>query len=212
MPCSYQLLWREEYRRRKRVVVFQPMMAAEPSPQPGIERRSWLLVPLLVFAWVSLVVGTVANLTDLTDHWPKYSLFFSDPIHVKVWFASAAAFLALFQVLSAAWIFQRLPWPRPRWIGTAHRWSGRLAFLLTLPVAYNCIFLLGFQDTSARTLAHSFAGVFFYGAIAAKVLIVRVHRFPGWTLPLAGGLVFSTLIAVWWTSALWFFENVDVGL
>jgi hypothetical protein len=71
MPCSYQLLWREEYRRRKRVVVFQPMMAAEPSPQPGIERRSWLLVPLLVFAWVSLVVGTVANLTDLTDHWPK---------------------------------------------------------------------------------------------------------------------------------------------
>jgi uncharacterized membrane protein HdeD (DUF308 family) len=88
----------------------------------------------------------------------------------------------------------------------------RLAFLLTLPVAYNCIFLLGFQDTSARTLAHSFAGVFFYGAIAAKVLIVRVHRFPGWTLPLAGGLVFSTLIAVWWTSALWFFENVDVGL
>ena len=182
------------------------------APEPRVETRSWLLVAFLVFAWVSLLVGTLANITDLTDHWPKYSLFFSDPIHLKVWFASAAAFLALFQIFSAAWVFQKLPWHRPRWIGAAHRWSGRLAFLISLPVAYNCIFLLGFQDISARTLAHSFAGVFFYGAIASKVLIVRVHRFPGWALPLAGGLVFSTLIAVWWTSALWFFQNVNVGL
>jgi hypothetical protein len=199
--------------RRDDVVLFVTLSATvTPARGPRFEARTWLLVPLLVFAWISLIVGTLANITDLTDHWPKFSLFFSDPIHLKVWFATAAVALALFQVFSAAWIFRKLPWPRPAWIGRAHRWSGRLAFLLTLPVAYNCIFLLGFQDVSARTLAHSFAGVFFFGAISAKVLIVRVHRFPRWALPLAGGLVFSTLIAIWWTSSLWFFRNVDVGL
>lgn len=186
--------------------------AAAPPQSPRLEARWSILVPVLVFAWVSLIVGTVANLTDLTDGWSNFSLFFSDPIHLKVWFATAAIALALFQLFSAAWIFRKLPWARPAWIGTAHRWSGRLAFLLTLPVAYSCLFLLGFQDVSARTLAHSFAGVFFFGAIAAKVLIVRAHRFPGWLLPLAGGLVFSTLTALWLTSALWFFRNVDVGL
>jgi hypothetical protein len=187
------------------------MATGSPIP-PKIEARSWLLVPLLVFAWVSLVAGTLANTTELTDHWPAFSLFFSDPIHLKVWFASAAALLALFQVFSAAWIFRKLPWPRPAWIGRAHRFSGRLAFLLTLPVAYNCIFLLGFQNASARTLAHSFAGIFFFGAISAKVVIVRVHRFSSWALPVAGALVFATLIALWYTSSLWFFRTVDVGL
>jgi Family of unknown function (DUF6529) len=187
-------------------------VTATPSPGPRIEARWSLLVPVIVFGWVALIVGVLASLTDLTSDWPKFSLFFTDPIHLKVWFATAGAALALFQVFSAAWIFRKLPWRRPRWIGIAHRWSGRLAFLLTLPVAYNCIFLLGFQDASARTLAHSFAGIFFFGAISAKVLIVRVHRFPGWALPAAGGLVFSTLIVLWYTSSLWFFETVDVGL
>jgi Family of unknown function (DUF6529) len=188
------------------------MTAVAPTSGPRIEANWSILIPVVVFAWVSLIVGVIASLSELTNNWPKFSLFFSDPIHLKVWFATAAAALALFQVFSAAWIFRKLPWPRPRWIGVAHRWSGRFAFVLTLPVAYNCIFVLGFQDLSSRTLAHSFAGVFFFGAISAKVLIVRAHRFPRWALPLAGGLVFTTLIALFYTSALWFFRTVDVGL
>jgi hypothetical protein len=31
-----------------------------------------------------------------------------------------------------------------------HRLSGYLTILLTLPVAYHCIFLLGFETTSPR--------------------------------------------------------------
>ena len=61
-------------------------------------------------------------------------------------------------------------------------------------------------------LAHSLIGCAVYGAFAAKVLIVRLHRFPGWVLPTAGGLLFSTLIAVWYTSAVWFFDQVGLGL
>ena len=61
-------------------------------------------------------------------------------------------------------------------------------------------------------LAHSFLGCAFYGAFAAKVLIVRLHRFPGWVLPAAGGLLFAFLLAVWYTSALWLFRSVGVGL
>ena len=174
-----------------------------------------MLVPLLVGAWVTLIVATAAHVDRLTEGevQPGYfDLFFSDTIHLKVWVASAVMLLALFQAFTAAWIFRKLPWSRPAWLGTAHRWSGRTAFVLSLPVAYHCVFVLGFQETSARTLAHSLLGCFFYGAFAAKVIVVRSHRLPGWTLPLAGGLLFAGFIALWLTSSLWFFRTVDVGL
>jgi hypothetical protein len=51
---------------------------------------------------------------------------------------------------------------------------------------------------------HSFFGCAVYGAFAAKVTIVRLHRFPAWVLPVAGGLLFSALVGVWYTSAFWF--------
>jgi mono/diheme cytochrome c family protein len=46
-----------------------------------------------------------------------------------------------------------------------------------------------------------------YGAFAAKVTIVRLHRFPKPVLPLAGGVLFAALIAVWYTSALWLYTR-----
>jgi hypothetical protein len=39
---------------------------------------------------------------------------------------------------------------------------------------------------------------------------VRLKRFPGPTLPIAGGLLFAVLIGAWWTSARWFFDTVGV--
>lgn len=126
---------------------------------------------------------------------------------MKAGFATAAALLACFQLFSAAWIFRKLPWRRPAWIGPAHRWSGRLAFLFTLPVAYHCIFKLGFRDPDTRVFAHSLLGCGIYGGYAAKITIVRLHRFPKPVLPLAGGLLFALLIGVWYTSALWLYRN-----
>jgi hypothetical protein len=37
-------------------------------------------------------------------------------------------------------------------------------------------------------------------------LIVRSRHMPSWALPVIGGAVFSALVVVWSTSALWFFR------
>jgi mono/diheme cytochrome c family protein len=162
-------------------------------------------VPLAAFAVVSLTVGLLAR------HEPRskgyFRLFFSDPIHLKAGFATAAALLACFQLFTATWIFRKLPWPKPAWVNPAHRWSGRLAFVCTLPVAYHCIFKLGFRTPDTRVLAHSLLGCAVYGAYASKVTIVRMHRFPKPVLPLAGGALFAVLIGVWYTSAVWLYRN-----
>jgi len=182
------------------------MAAVAPTPAPpGTRSTRWLAAPLLAFAFFSLTAGLLAK------HDPRgkgyFRLFFSDPVHLKAGFATAAVVLACFQLFSAAWIFRKLPWARPRWIGRAHRWSGRLAFLFTLPVAYHCIFKLGFQTPDGRVIAHSLLGCAVYGAFAAKITIVRMHRFPRWVLPTAGGLLFAVLIGVWYTSAVWLYGH-----
>ena len=175
-------------------------LAAEPPEQRSYR---WLAAPLAAFAVVALTAGLLAN------HDPRskgyFRLFFEDPIHLKAGFATAVVVLACFQLFTAAWIFRKLPWSKPAWVNPVHRWSGRLAFALTLPVAYHCIFKLGFQSPSTRVLAHSLLGCAVYGAFAAKVTIVRLHRFPRFVLPVAGGLLFAVLVGVWWTSAVWLY-------
>jgi hypothetical protein len=182
---------------------------------PRARAQRWVLVPLAAGAAVAVTVGLLAREEAIEPGaYPGgyFRLFFSDSLHLKVWFATAALALALLQLFTAAWIFRKLPWRRPSWIARFHRWTGRLAFAATVPVAYHCIFKLGFQRTDDRVLAHSFLGCAVYGAFASKVLIVRLHRFPRWVLPTAGGLLFATLLGVWYTSALWFFRLVGVGL
>jgi len=136
------------------------------------------------------------------------TLGFANTITMKVWLASAAVLFALVQLGSALWMYGRLPVrAAPEWIGSLHRISGRLAFLISLPVAYHCLYQLAFQDTTTRVLVHSLLGCAFYGAFAAKVVIVRSHSLPGFALPVAGGLVFSVLVGVWLTSGLWFISE-----
>ena len=56
--------------------------------------------------------------------------------------------LACVQIFTAAWIFGKLPFERRPWVNFVHRWSGRTVFVLILPVAYHCIFRIGFQTES----------------------------------------------------------------
>jgi Family of unknown function (DUF6529) len=185
-------------------------------PDARRSHRLWLGAALVVFALVSLTVGVVAkhNTLDPRLYPPSYlKLFFSDPIHFKVWLATAATALACFQVLTAAHIYARLRLPVGAAVAAVHRWSGRLAILLTLPVAYHCIFLLGYGDYTTRVEVHSLLGSVVYGAVVAKLLVVRGgSRFPGWALPLAGGTLFAILLGLWLTSSLWFFQHVGVGI
>jgi hypothetical protein len=181
------------------------------------ERRpAWhLFIPLLGGLLVAESLGIAAReLVISPDAFPGpyFRLFFSDTLHLKAWCAMAAATLGVTQLFTAAWVFRKLPWPRPRFVNVVHRWSGRLAFALTIPVAYHCVFKLGFQTNDTRVAVHSFFGVSVYGAFATKVLIVRMHRFPSWVLPLAGGLLFAALLGAWWTSSFWFFRHVGESL
>ena len=139
---------------------------------------------------------------------------FSSTIAFKVWLASAAFVLAIVQVSTGARIFgklQRVIPLSPQVISPIHRWSGRLAILLTIPVAFHCIFILGFSTYNTRVLIHSIVGSFVYGVIVVKLLMVHSRRYPGWSLPVAGGTLFAVLTTLWITSAAWYFTNVRVG-
>jgi hypothetical protein len=139
---------------------------------------------------------------------------FSTPIAFKAWFATAAGAFAIVQVLTGARIFGKLtgivPVPPPR-VNRVHRWSGRLAILCTLPVAFHCIFILGFQTGEPRVLVHSLLGTFIYGVFVAKVFFVRDREHPRWVLPVVGGTLFTVLAALWSTSSLWYFTQVRFG-
>jgi hypothetical protein len=158
-------------------------------------------------AVIALTLGIYGNAHDpATDL--SITLGFADTITMKVWMASIALLFALVQLGSALWLYGRLPVPdAPPWLGSLHRISGRLAFLASLPVAYHCLYQLAFQDTDTRVLVHSLLGCAFYGAFAAKVVVVRSHFLPGAALPVAGGLVFTLLVGVWLTSGLWFISE-----
>ena len=189
-------------------------MTSVAAPQAGRRSNAWALLPLGVFALVSLTVGLLARHQQTGDGEAQgtyIELLFTSTIHMKAWLATAVALLACAQLFTAAWIYRRLPFDKPSWVNPVHRWSGRLAFVVSLPVAYHCIFRLGFQGDEDRVVLHSLAGCAFYGAYAAKVLIVKMKRYPVWVIPTAGGLLFTTLIAIWYTSALWFFTTIDSG-
>src|SRR3954454_6591248 len=154
-------------------------------------------------AAVALGLGVYGHVHDPSQKL-VFTLVFSSTIAMKVWLASIALAFAVVQVVTALWVYGRLPWAAPAWLGTVHRISGRIAFLVSLPVAYHCLWSLGFQDTNTRVLVHSLLGCAFYGAFVAKVTIVRSKGLPGIALPLAGGTLFAVLVFVWATSALWF--------
>jgi len=141
-----------------------------------------------------------------------FSLFGADPIPAKSLLATIALGLAGIQVLLALWIYRKLPLAAspPRPVPLVHRVTGFALFALTVPVAVHCLIAYGVQLTSPRVAIHSIAGCFFYGAFAAKVLLVHSRRLPGWALPLAGGTLAIVIGVLWYTSALWYYNGYQL--
>jgi membrane-bound metal-dependent hydrolase YbcI (DUF457 family) len=131
-------------------------------------------------------------------------------IGMKVWLTGIALTLAVAQLLTALWMFGKLGGDAPYWVGTVHKTLGALAVLVTLPVAFHCLYALGFATYDSRVLAHSLLGCTFYGAFVAKVLTLHSKRVPGWALPWVGGLLFTTLVGVALTSAVWYVTTQGV--
>ncbi len=182
----------------------QPVVQQQAHRDPAVK----LLIALVVGGAVSLALGVYSNVHDPTAEQP-YTLFFTGTIQLKVWFATAAVAFACVQVLLGARLFDKIHVPRhaPPWLGDAHRLTGTVVFALTLPVAYHCLWGLGFQSTDTRVLVHSILGCVFYGAFVTKVISVRMRGLPDRTLPLVGGFVFAVLVGIWLTSSVWFFTS-----
>ncbi|WP_371672467.1 DUF6529 family protein [Streptomyces sp. NBC_00289] len=187
-----------------------PNAATQGFPSPPARRGphpARYLVPALVAAAVAVALGVYGKVHD-----PAGTAFnlagFSSTAAVKSWLATVAFLFALVQLVSALMVYGRLP--GPRWSSALHRWSGRAAFLVAVPVAVHCLYALGYQTYETRVMWHSLVGCFFFGVFSAKMLLLRSERLPGWLLPLVGGLVFTALTVVWLTSALWFFRTFGV--
>jgi hypothetical protein len=193
-------------------VSVDPVPATSPAavgsrPAPTASK---LLIPLAIGAAVSVALGTYGRVHSPTGVGVLIAGF-SGAQAAKAWMASGVALLALVQLCSALVMYGRLPGiSAPSWTGRLHRWSGRGAFLLSVPIALHCLYALGLQSYDTRVLLHSLFGCFFFGVFTAKMLLLPQRGLPGWALPLAGGLAFSAVVGLWLTSSLWFFTTVGV--
>jgi hypothetical protein len=176
----------------------------------GGERGTLTLIGVaLLGAAVAVALGVYGREHDPAAQ-SLFTLGFSGTINMKAWLATGALVFAVVQVGLALRMYGKVgSGSAPAWIGPVHRLVGTLAFLLTLPIAYHCLWSLGFETDSgeARRFWHSLFGCAFYGAFTVKVLAVRSTSMPGWALPVVGGTLFTLLVGLWWTSALWFFDT-----
>ncbi|MFC4587457.1 DUF6529 family protein [Sphaerisporangium corydalis] len=180
-------------------------------PQP-VRKQSFApyLVPLLVGGLVAVALGVYGRAHTPTGYAVGLSGF-SGTLAMKAWLATGSFVLALVQIFSALAMYGKLPGVQaPSWTGTLHRWSGRVAFLLSVPVAFHCLYALGAQFDTTRVLVHSLLGTFFYGVFVAKMLSLPKRDLPGWALPVLGGLAFTALTGLWLTSSFWFFTTFGV--
>jgi len=188
-----------------------PSVPAYPTPpRSAVSRNATLLVPLAIGAAVSITLGVYGQLHEGTGIAVNVAGF-SNPLTVKVWLTSGAFLLAIIQLFTALVMWGKLSAiPASKPISVLHRWSGRAAFLFTVPVAVHCLYALGFQSYDTRVLLHSLLGCLFFGAFTTKMLILPKRNLPGWVLPVAGGLVFTVLVSLWLTSSLWYFSENGV--
>ena len=188
-------------------VTTAPNPHAAPTPQTRGAGAGVLVLLLLVGAAVSLGLGVYGRSHTPTGR-PVSTLGFPTLLDMKVGLTTAAGCFAIVQVVTALGMYGRLGkrWNSKR-VALAHRVSGVIAVLLTVPVAFHCLWSLGFGSYSNRVLAHSVLGCLFYGVFVTKMLALQSKRVPGWAIPVLGGAVFTVLVLIWLTSALWFFAT-----
>jgi Family of unknown function (DUF6529) len=165
-------------------------------------RRRWIppAATLIFGAVVGIAVYAIGR--NVTPDYTAglFGQHFADAVRLKAQLGTAMLALALIQLTLALWMYGRLPGASkaPHRVTTVHRVVGVVLFLLSIPVAIHCINAYGIELTPARAAVHSIAGCFFYGAFAAKVLLVHSRRLPGWALPVTGGTLAIVIGALWY--------------
>jgi hypothetical protein len=118
---------------------------------------------------------------------------------VKVVLATVILGLAVYQLVLAgvAYGWLRLPFLESTAAAWTHRASGDAIVVLTILVASACIAFYGFEDGGA----HAVFGCILLGAIAVKIVVVRVGGRLSRLLPLLGVSVLALFGLTWLTSA-----------
>ncbi|MFC6081409.1 DUF6529 family protein [Sphaerisporangium aureirubrum] len=201
----------------------QPHPAAQPAEEPAgpaqpagpaaaKQSAAPYLVPFLIGALVSIALGVYGRAHTPTGYAVGLAGF-SGAQAMKSWLTTGTLLLVIVQIVSALVMYGKIPGVRgPSWIGGLHRWSGRAAFLLSVPIAFHCLYALGAQFDVPRVMIHSLLGTFFYGVFVAKMLSLPKKNLPGWVLPVLGGLAFTALVGLWLTSSFWFFTTFGITL
>ena len=80
---------------------------------------------LLVGAVVAVSMGVYAGVHEPAGR-PLFTLGFSGMLQMKAWLTTAAAALLVVQLVTALWMWGRLPGAgrAPGWAAPLHRWSG----------------------------------------------------------------------------------------
>ncbi|MFP5068916.1 DUF6529 family protein [Pseudonocardia nantongensis] len=181
--------------------------SAPPEPGPGDGATATgppirlIAVPAAVGALVAVALGVWARQHEGTGVAVNLAGFSSGGA-AKAWLGSLALLLAVVQGVTGRMLHRGDPL-----LGTVHRWTGRAAVLVTVPVAVQCLYAFGWSGATTSALLHSLLGCVFYGAFVTKMLLLRRPGVPGWMLATCGGLLLAVLAGVWLTSALWFFTG-----
>ena len=176
----------------------------EPAGEAGGLRLRTVAIPVAIGSLVAVGIGVWARTSDATGVAVNIAGF-SSAGAVKTWLATLALVFALVQLWTAMVMRGRVGSGPSARTALVHRWSGRIAVLITVPVAVQCLIAMGWSGATPRTLIHSVLGCVFYGAFVTKMLLLRRRGVPGWLIAVCGGLLLAVLAGIWLTSALWFF-------
>ena len=166
-------------------------------------RPAALAVPLAAGAATALALGIYASV-----HEPSGRDFvltgFDSSASWKSALASVTAFMFVMQVSLGLRLVGRIGprVPPPPWARDLHRLVGTVAFGISIPVVFHCIWTLGYRSDDAGLVLHSLLGCVAYGLYVAKILTARRDERPEWALPLTGTTLGIVMLGVWWTSAL----------
>jgi hypothetical protein len=157
-------------------------------------RPAALVVPLGLGALTSLALGLYAGLHEPTGR--GYVFVDADGVDDVKWALTAVVVsLVVVQVVLGA-LLARPGGGDGRTTAEVHRLVGTLAFACSIPVAFHCLWSLGYRGDDLRVAAHSVLGCVAYGCFVAKVIAVRRREAPMVVLAALGSVLGVVLVAI----------------
>jgi plastocyanin len=129
-----------------------------------------------------------------------------DVIEPKAILASLVVVVAVLQVTTMSIIYGWLPGSESlrRALTPYHQWQGRFVFTIVVIVAALCLITWGPSSNSTRALVHSILGFTVLFALLAKVVVIRFVPALSRLLPVFGGALLASFVAIWFLTSYWY--------